>query len=105
MVWLGKWEGKQATRRLGKDQTELKRMRHEKEDADNVHQEKQMLEETTMERIIEMERALVNTNSMGETINSLLNTLEMDNVWLNKDLEAVMLSISEHALNVNNALA
>uniref|UniRef100_K4D0L8 Uncharacterized protein n=1 Tax=Solanum lycopersicum TaxID=4081 RepID=K4D0L8_SOLLC len=74
------YQGKQATRRLGKDQTELKRMRHEKEDADNVHQEKQMLEETTMERIIEMERALVNTNSMGETINSLLNTLEMDNV-------------------------
>ncbi|XP_004247551.1 putative E3 ubiquitin-protein ligase RF298 [Solanum lycopersicum] len=95
----------QATRRLCKDQAELKRMRQEKEDAENVHQEKNMLEETTMRRIMEMEQALVNTNSMGETINSLLNTLEMDNVGLKKDLEAVMPSAGKHAMNVNNALA
>ncbi|WMV47517.1 hypothetical protein MTR67_040902 [Solanum verrucosum] len=95
----------QATRRLGKDQAELKMMRQEKEDAEKVHQEKQMLEETTMDRIVEMEQTLVNTNSMGETINSLLNTLEMDNVGLKKDMKVVMLSTSEHAMNVNNALA
>ncbi|KAH0738684.1 hypothetical protein KY290_037389 [Solanum tuberosum] len=95
----------QATRRLGKDQAELKMMRQEKEDAEKVHQEKQMLEETTVERIMEMEQTLVNTNSMGETINSLLNTLEMDNVGLKKDMKVVMLSTGEHAMNVNNALA
>ncbi|KAH0633937.1 putative E3 ubiquitin-protein ligase RF298 [Solanum tuberosum] len=95
----------QATRRLGKNQAELKMMRQEKEDAEKVHQEKQMLEETTMERIMEMEQTLVNTNSMGETINSLLNTLEMDNVGLKKDMKVVMLSTGEHAMNVNNALA
>ncbi|KAG5587584.1 hypothetical protein H5410_048018 [Solanum commersonii] len=95
----------QATRRLGKDQAELKMLRQEKEDAEKVHQEKQMLEETTMERIMEMEQTLVNTNSMGETINSLLNTLEMENVGLKKDMKVVMLSTSEHAMNVNNALA
>uniref|UniRef100_A0A3Q7I6W2 RING-type domain-containing protein n=1 Tax=Solanum lycopersicum TaxID=4081 RepID=A0A3Q7I6W2_SOLLC len=95
----------QATRRLGKDQADLKRMRQEKEDAENVHQEKHMLEETTMRKIMEMEQAFVNTYSMGKTINSLLNTLEMDNVGLKKDLEAVMLSTGKHDMNVNNALA
>uniref|UniRef100_A0A3Q7I4Y7 RING-type domain-containing protein n=1 Tax=Solanum lycopersicum TaxID=4081 RepID=A0A3Q7I4Y7_SOLLC len=95
----------QATWRLGKDQAELKRMRQEKEDAKNVHQENNMLKETTMRRIMEMEQALVNTNSMGDTINSLLNTLEMDNVGLKKDLEAIMLSTGKHALNVNNSFA
>ena len=85
------WENEkvmQATWRLGKDQIELKRIRKEKEDADNVHQENQILVETTTERIMVMERALVNTSSMGETINSLLNTLVMHNVQLKKDLEA-----------------
>uniref|UniRef100_K4D0L3 Uncharacterized protein n=1 Tax=Solanum lycopersicum TaxID=4081 RepID=K4D0L3_SOLLC len=95
----------QATQRLGKDQGVLKRIRQEKEDAENVHHEKQMMEETTMRRIMEMEQPLVNTNSMVEKIKSLLNTLEMDNVGLKKDLDAVMLSTSEHAMNVNNALA
>ncbi|KAH0754566.1 hypothetical protein KY290_024836 [Solanum tuberosum] len=78
----------QATRRLGKDKVELKLIRQEKKDAEKVHQEKQILEENTMERIMEIEQMLVNTNSMSETIiNSLLNTLEMDNVGLKKDME------------------
>ncbi|TMW89979.1 hypothetical protein EJD97_016365 [Solanum chilense] len=61
LQWWFDWANEkvmQATRRLGKDQTELKRMRQEKKDADNVHHENQMLEETNMERIVEMERAL-----------------------------------------------
>ncbi|KAK4732173.1 hypothetical protein R3W88_025161 [Solanum pinnatisectum] len=95
----------QATRRLGKDQAELKMLRQEKEDAEKVLQEKEKLEKDTMERIMEMEQVLVNTNSMSETANSLLNTLEMDNVGLKKDMEALILSTGEHAMNVNNALA
>ncbi|KAH0634976.1 hypothetical protein KY284_037762 [Solanum tuberosum] len=95
----------QATWRLGKDQAELKMLRQEKKDAEKVHQEKEMPEKDTMERIMEMEQALVNTNSMSEITNSLLNTLEMDNVGLKKDMEALMLSTSKHAMNVNNALA
>ncbi|XP_015161583.1 putative E3 ubiquitin-protein ligase RF298 [Solanum tuberosum] len=95
----------QATRRLGKDKVELKLIRQEKKDAEKVHQEKQILEENTMERIMEIEQMLVNTNSMSETINSLLNTLEMDNVGLKKDMEIVMLSTCKHAMNVKNVLA
>ncbi|KAH0669496.1 hypothetical protein KY285_023658 [Solanum tuberosum] len=64
-----------------------------------------MLEENTMERIMQMEKTLVNTNSMSETINSLLNTLEMDNVGLKKDMEIVMLSTCKHAINMKNVLA
>ncbi|KAG5605955.1 hypothetical protein H5410_027447 [Solanum commersonii] len=89
----------QATRRLGKDKVELKLIRQDKKDAEKVHQEKQMLEENTMERIMEMEQMLVNTNYMSETINSLLNTLEMDNVGLKKDMEIVMLSTCKHAMD------
>ncbi|KAK4716281.1 hypothetical protein R3W88_014619 [Solanum pinnatisectum] len=64
-----------------------------------------MLEENTMERIMEREQMLVNTNSMSETINSLRNTLEMDNFGLKKDMEVVMLSTCKHAMNVKNVLA
>ncbi|WMV29897.1 hypothetical protein MTR67_023282 [Solanum verrucosum] len=95
----------QATRRLGKDKVELKLIRQEKKDAEKVNQENQMLEENTMERIMEMEQTLVNTNSMSETINSLLNTLEMDNVGIKKDMEIVMFSTFKHAMNVKNVLA
>uniref|UniRef100_M1ANZ2 Uncharacterized protein n=1 Tax=Solanum tuberosum TaxID=4113 RepID=M1ANZ2_SOLTU len=65
----------------------------------------QMLEENTRERIMKIEQVLVNINSMTETNNSHLNTLEMDNVELKKDMKALMLFTSVHAMNVKNALA
>ncbi|XP_055811847.1 putative E3 ubiquitin-protein ligase RF4 isoform X2 [Solanum dulcamara] len=95
----------QATRRLSKDQPELKILRQVKEDAEKVRQEMQMLEENTMEKIVEMEQELVNSNSMIETTNSRLNTLERDNVELKKERHALMLSTGEYAMDVNNALA
>ncbi|TMW85793.1 hypothetical protein EJD97_022490 [Solanum chilense] len=95
----------QATHRLAKDQAELKMLRQEKNDAEKVHLEKEMLEKDTTERIMEMELAQVNTNSMSEITNSLIKTLEMDNVKLKKDIEALMLSTSENPMNVNNVLA
>ncbi|TMW85524.1 hypothetical protein EJD97_023015 [Solanum chilense] len=108
LQWWSDWANEkvmQATWRLAKDQAELKMLRQEKEDAEKVYQEKEMLEKDTLVRIMEMEQAQVNTNSMSETLNYLLKTLEMDNVGLKKDIEALMLSTSENAMNQNNALA
>ncbi|KAK6780716.1 hypothetical protein RDI58_022900 [Solanum bulbocastanum] len=65
----------------------------------------QMLDENTMERIIEMEQALVNSNSMIETTNSSINTLERYNVGLKKQEEVLMLSNDVYAMNMNNVLA
>ncbi|KAG5605961.1 hypothetical protein H5410_027453, partial [Solanum commersonii] len=58
-----------ATRRLGKDNDELKMLRQEREDDEKIHREMQMPEENAIERIMEMEQAFVNTNSMIGTTN------------------------------------
>uniref|UniRef100_M1DD13 Nutrient reservoir n=1 Tax=Solanum tuberosum TaxID=4113 RepID=M1DD13_SOLTU len=93
-----------ATRRLGKDNDELKMLRQEREDDEKVHREMQMLEENAIERIMEMEQAFVNTNCMIETTNYGLSTLERYNVGPKKEMEALMLCTGVYAMNVNNAL-
>ncbi|CAN4093164.1 unnamed protein product [Withania somnifera] len=95
----------QATWRLGKDLAELKMLRQEKEDAERTYKEKQMLEENTMKRILEMEQMLVNTNYQIETTDSDLNRLEGENVALKKGMESLKLSAAVSARNMHNALA
>ncbi|KAG5621254.1 hypothetical protein H5410_006472 [Solanum commersonii] len=60
----------------------------ESPEVEKVHSKMQMLEKNTREKIMKIEQVLVNINSMTETTNSRLNTLEMDNVELKKDMEA-----------------
>ena len=95
----------QTTRRLGKDHTALKMLREKQKMLKKFTRKKEMLEKVTIERIMSMEQKKVNINSMSETTNSLLKTLEMKNVGLKKDMEALMLSTNENSMNVSNALA
>ncbi|KAJ8547482.1 hypothetical protein K7X08_011068 [Anisodus acutangulus] len=95
----------QATRRLVKDQAELKMLRQEKEEAERFQREKQMLEENTMKRLAEMEQALVNTNHQIGMSNSALQRLEGQNVALKKEMEASKLSAALSAINMHKALA
>ncbi|KAJ8549063.1 hypothetical protein K7X08_032770 [Anisodus acutangulus] len=95
----------QATRRLGKDQAELKMLRQEKEEAERFQREKQMLEESTMKRLAEMEQALVNTNHQIGMAKSALQRLEGENVALKKEMEASKLSAAVSAINMHKALA
>ncbi|WMV47520.1 hypothetical protein MTR67_040905 [Solanum verrucosum] len=60
----------------------------------------EMLDENTVERIMEMEQVLVNINSMIETTNSGINTLERYNVGLKKEEEVLMLSTGQNCFAV-----
>ncbi|XP_059295609.1 putative E3 ubiquitin-protein ligase RF298 [Lycium ferocissimum] len=95
----------QATRRLGKDQSELKMLRQEKDDAERFQRERQMLEESTMKRLAEMEQALVNTNASIEYANSTLHKLGGENGVLKKEMEASKLSNEVSTITLHKALA
>ncbi|WMV29891.1 hypothetical protein MTR67_023276 [Solanum verrucosum] len=95
----------QATWRLSKDQTGLKMLMQEKEDAEKDHKEMQMLEENNMKRISEMEQELVNTYYITETAISGLNSFEGENVGLKKGMEALKLYAGVYATNMDKALA
>ncbi|KAM3356044.1 putative E3 ubiquitin-protein ligase [Capsicum galapagoense] len=95
----------QATRRLGKNQAELKMLRQEKKDVEKVHKEKQILEENTMKRLMEMEQVLVNTNYQIETANSDVSRLGEESVVLKKEMETLKLCAKISAISMDNALA
>ncbi|MCD7463498.1 hypothetical protein HAX54_050736 [Datura stramonium] len=95
----------QATRRLGKDQGELKMLRQEKEEAEKFQKEKQMLQENNMKRLSEMEYALSNASGQIEMANSTLHRLEVENAVLKKEMEAATLAALESATNFHQAVA
>ncbi|MCD9559556.1 hypothetical protein HAX54_017558 [Datura stramonium] len=95
----------QATRRLGKDQAELKMLREEKEAVKKAYKEKQMLEENTIRRFVELEQTLVNTNAQIETANSVIDSLEGQNVKLKKKMEVLKFSTAVSTINMHKALA
>ncbi|CAN4113663.1 unnamed protein product [Withania somnifera] len=95
----------QAARRLGKDQGELKMLRQEKEEAEKFRKEKQILEESNMKRLSEMEYALSNASVQIEMANSTLHRLEVENAVLKKEMEAATLASLESATNFHQAVA
>ncbi|XP_059298016.1 putative E3 ubiquitin-protein ligase RF298 [Lycium ferocissimum] len=95
----------QAARRLGKDQGELKILRQDKEDAEKLHKDKQMLEENNMKRLTEMEHALSNASGQIEMANSTLRRLEVENAVLKKEMEAARMDAVGSATNFHQALA
>lgn len=95
----------QAARRLGKDQGELKMLKQEKEEAEKLQKEKQMVEENTMKRLSEMECALSNASGQSKMADSTLHRLKEENVSLKKEMDAATLAALESATNVHQAVA
>ncbi|KAF6142561.1 hypothetical protein GIB67_039525 [Kingdonia uniflora] len=77
----------QAARRLGKDKTELKTLRQEKEEVARLKKEKQALEDNTVKKLSEMESALDKAASQVERANATVIRLEGENSKLRQDME------------------
>ncbi|EYU43862.1 hypothetical protein MIMGU_mgv1a007976mg [Erythranthe guttata] len=87
----------QAARRLGKDKAELKTLRQEKEEVERLKKEKQTLEENTMKKLSEMENALSKASGQVDRANSAVRRLEVENVFLRREMEAARLRAAESA--------
>ncbi|XWS46761.1 hypothetical protein CRYUN_Cryun14cG0095700 [Craigia yunnanensis] len=94
----------QAARRLSKDQVELKSLRQEKEEAEQLKREKQIMEENTMKRLSEMEFALSNATNQVEDANSTVQKLEVDHSLLKMEMEVAKIQAAESAANCREAL-
>ncbi|XP_019197525.1 PREDICTED: putative E3 ubiquitin-protein ligase RF298 [Ipomoea nil] len=77
-----------VTRRLSKDQAELRTLRQEKEEVEKFLKDKQTLEENTLKRLTEMEYAISNASAQMEMANSSLHRLEAEHAVLQKKMEA-----------------
>lgn len=95
----------QAARRLGKDQGELKMLKQEKEEAEKFQKEKQVVEESNMKRLSEMEYALSNASGQIKMADSTLHRLEEENAALKKEMDAATLAALESATNFHQAVA
>ncbi|KAL3364983.1 hypothetical protein AABB24_010239 [Solanum stoloniferum] len=95
----------QAARRLGKDQGELKMLKQEKEEAEKLQKEKQIVEENNMKRLSEMEYALSNASGQSKMADSTLHRLKEENVSLKKEMDAATLAALESATNFHQAVA
>ncbi|KAE8685505.1 Ribosomal protein S7e family protein [Hibiscus syriacus] len=94
----------QAAGRLSKDQAELKSLRQEKEEAEQLKREKQIMEENTMKRLSEMELALNNTTGQVEDANSTVQKLEVEHSMLNMQMEAAKSKATASAASCREAL-
>ncbi|KAE8701458.1 Ribosomal protein S7e family protein [Hibiscus syriacus] len=94
----------QAARRLSKDQAELKSLRQEKEEAEQLKREKQIMEENTMKRLSEMGFALNNTIGQVEDTNSTVQKLEVEHSMLKMQMEAAKSQATASAASCQEAL-
>ncbi|GMI69385.1 hypothetical protein like AT4G03000 [Hibiscus trionum] len=95
---------KQAAHRLSKDRTELKSLRQEKEEAEQLKREKQIMEENTMKMLSEMEFALNNASSRVEDANSTVQKLEEEHSMLKMEMEAAKSQATASAASCREAL-
>lgn len=94
----------QATRRLSKDQVELKMLRQEKEEADRFKKEMPALEEGSMKRLSEMEYAISNAATQIETANLSIHRLENENNVLKSQAEAARFQALKSSTNFTEAV-
>ncbi|KAJ7944611.1 MND1-interacting 1-like protein [Quillaja saponaria] len=85
----------QAARKLGNDLTELKMLRMEREETQRLKKGKQVLEDTTMKRLSEMENALRKASGQVDRANAAVRRLETENAEIRAEMEASKLSASE----------
>ncbi|KAK8947846.1 MND1-interacting protein 1 [Platanthera guangdongensis] len=85
----------QAARKLSGDLHELRVLRLEREDNLRTMKGKQALEDSTMNRLAEMESALKKTSAQVDRANVIVRKLETENAEIRAELEASKLSASE----------
>ncbi|RAL43528.1 hypothetical protein DM860_012669 [Cuscuta australis] len=95
----------QATRRLAKDQAELRMLREERDEAEKFQRDKHTLEENTVKRLSEMEHALSNAGGQMETATSYLQRLEAEHAVLIKKMEAATFLSMESSRKLQEAMA
>ncbi|KAK1285666.1 MND1-interacting protein 1 [Acorus calamus] len=85
----------QAAKKLSADLSELKLLRIEREENRKVKEGNQMLEDTTMKRLSEMEVALRKASGQVDRANAAMRKLEAENAEIRAEMEASKLSESE----------
>jgi hypothetical protein len=85
----------QAARKLSADLTELKMLRMEREEIQQLKLGKPSNEDPTMKRLSEMEIALRKASGQVDRANAAVRRLENENAEIKADLEASKLSASE----------
>ncbi|KAK1306713.1 MND1-interacting protein 1 [Acorus calamus] len=85
----------QAAKKLSADLSELKLLRMEREENRKVKEGNQMLEDTTMKRLSEMEVALRKASGQVDRANAAMRKLEAENAEIRAEMEASKLSESE----------
>ncbi|XP_030524713.1 MND1-interacting protein 1-like [Rhodamnia argentea] len=85
----------QAARKLSSDMTELKLLRMEMDETQRLKKGKQTLEETTMKRQSDMEKALRKASGQVDQANAAVRRLETENAEIRAEMEASKLSASE----------
>ncbi|KAE8732519.1 Ribosomal protein S7e family protein [Hibiscus syriacus] len=95
---------KQAVCRLNKDQDEIKSLRQEMEEAEQLKRKKKIMEENTMKRLSEMEFALDNATNQVEDAHSKLQKLEVEHSALKMEMEVAKLQSAASASSCREAL-
>lgn len=88
----------QAARKLSSDLNELRVLRLEREDNQRILKGKQALEDSTMNRLSEMESALKKASAHVDRANSIVKKLETENAEIRAEMEASKLSASESVI-------
>lgn len=85
----------QAARKLSSDLHELRVLRMEREENQRDVKGKQVLEDSTMKRLSEMECALKKASGQVDRANAVVKKLETENAEIKAEMEASKLSASE----------
>ncbi|XP_071701775.1 MND1-interacting protein 1-like [Rutidosis leptorrhynchoides] len=85
----------QAARKLSHDLTELKTLRMEREETQQLKNGKSNVEDPTLKRLSEMETALRKASGQVDRANAAVRRLENENAEIRAEMEASKLSASE----------
>ncbi|KAE8671710.1 MND1-interacting protein 1 [Hibiscus syriacus] len=85
----------QAARKLSSDLTELKMLRMEREEMQQMKKGKHTIDDSTMKRLSEMENALRKASGQVDRANAAVRRLETENAEIRAEMEASKLSASE----------
>ncbi|KAE8661869.1 MND1-interacting protein 1 [Hibiscus syriacus] len=92
----------QAARKLSSDLTELKMLRMEREEMQQMKKGKHTIDDSTMKRLSEMENALRKASGQVDQANAAVRRLETENAEIRAEMEASKLSASE-SVNLSGA--
>ncbi|XWS62124.1 hypothetical protein CRYUN_Cryun07bG0184500 [Craigia yunnanensis] len=85
----------QAARKLSSDLTELKMLRIEREDMQQMKKGKHTIDDSTMKRLSEMDNAPRKASGQVDQANAAVRRLETENAEIRAEMEASKLSASE----------